>query len=186
MRMDALRQAKAKVRLPHASCTSDCLDNLDCHKITSSLSADFTESLSPPLGHLCCGHCVQGGCSMCRRLSRSDTQRCRHDDNLFNCKWWLHVHGLVCTSLRSQSIICFSSHAVCRDYCLRLVNESVSTKLALYHILACDAASGSRCRRINKLPLSPRLIRNSSSKKVVSSLPLALSGAVTRIRPPTA
>ena len=152
----------------------------------ASPSADVTGESSPPIGHLCCGHCVQGGCSMCRRQSKSATQRCRHDHNLFHCKWCLHVHGLVCTSLSSQSIICFSSHAACRDHCLRLVNESVSTTLALCHILACDAASGSRCRRINKLPLSPRLIRNSSSKKVVSNLPLALSGAVTRIRPPTA
>jgi hypothetical protein len=64
-------------------------------------------------------------------------------------------------------------------------SHSYQSAMRPIYILACEAALGSRCRRMNKLPLSPRLIRSSSSKNVVSSLPLALSGAVTRTRPPT-
>ena len=43
--------------------------------------------------------------------------------------------------------------------------------------------AGSRCSRMKRLPLSPRLTRSVSSTYVVSSVPLALSGAVIGMRP---
>jgi hypothetical protein len=123
---------------------------------------------------------------MCRRQSRSATQRCRHNDDVFLGKWCLHVYRLEFTSLSSQLIICFTSQTTYQSTVCEQSMKGCLQMSQLYHILACDAASGSRCRRINKLPLSPRLMRSSSSKKVVSSLPLALSGAVTRMRPTAA